>query len=184
VQSQNSQTHLIPMPRLQHKFVSLIFAAISLAPIVMLLATFNSSMIENSIGRSHEIEREFVEVATLVDNFYTKNSRLPTQDEFRNLASIPVGNPMMYSPPPLDVSVVSEHGNPPPGGYVLDYWRGEWMEQYISWTRRSTLKFDASQYYLFHSRLAQAVSMSCLALLCVVMSTLAWPNKKPSSVLG
>lgn len=150
----------------------------------MLLVTLDSSMVDRAIVRSYEIEKEFAVVAPLIDDFYTKNSRLPTQEEFRTLASVPEAGPMIFSPPPFDESEISESGQPPPSGYILEYWRGEWMERYISWTRRSTLKLDASQYYLFHSQLAQAASMSGLALLCVAMSALTWPKKKTSSVLG
>lgn len=172
------------MARFKNRLISVILAAISLAPIAMLLGTFNTSMIDGSITRSREIEREFAETATLIEDFYTRNSRLPTQEEFRIVTSLSEGSPLGFSPPPFDASVIAEAGKAPPSGYVLEYWRGEWMERYISWTRRSTLKLDASQYFLFHSQLAQAALMFGLASLCIVMSAWAWPNKKTLSVLG
>lgn len=172
------------MARLQNKLISVILAGISFVPVAILLATFNTSMIERSIVRSHEIEREFEETATLIDDFYSKNSRLPTQDEFRAFTSRAEGSPLAFSPSPFDASVNVEAGKAPPSGYVLEYWRGEWMERYISWTKQSTLKFEASQYFLFHNQLAQAALMFGLASLCIAMSAWAWPNKKASSALG
>lgn len=168
----------------QKKLISVMLAVISLLPIVVLLATFNTSMIDGSVARSHEIDREFVETATLIDDFYTNNSRLPTQAEFRILASLSEGSPLGFSTPPFDASVITEAGKPPPSGYVLEYWRGEWMERYVSWTRRSTLKLEASQYFLFHSQLAQAALMFGFASLCISMCVWTWSNNKDFSVLS
>lgn len=171
------------MTRFQKKLISMTLAAISFAPAVMLLTTFNTSQIDRSIARSHEIEREFVDAATLTENFYVIHSRLPTQEEFRTLASLAEGSPLMLSPPPFDASLATEAGKPPPSGFLLEYWRGEWMERYISWTKQSTLKFDAAQYFFFDSQMIQALLMFGLASLCVVMSVTTWPNKA-STALG
>lgn len=172
------------MIRPQSKLLSVLLAVVSVIPAMILLATFNTSSIDRSIARSHEIEREFAKAVTLVDDFYIKNSRLPTQEEFHTFASLSESSPLQFSPPPFDTSIVTEAGKPPPNGYLLEYWRGEWMERYVSWTRRSTLKFDASQYFLFHSQLAEAALMFGLASLCIVISAWAWPNKRASTVLG
>lgn len=170
------------MARLQKKSISVVLAAISFVPLLMLFMTLNTSMIDDSIARSHEIEREFSKTAALIDDFYVKNSRLPTQEEFRISASLSEHSPLFFSTPPFDAEVVSDAGKPPPDGYVLEYWRGEWMERYVSWTRRSTMRFESSAYYLFHSQLAQAALMFGLASLCIVMSVWAWPKKKASSL--
>jgi hypothetical protein len=150
----------------------------------MFIETFSTSLIAHSIARSHEIERVFVDAAKLTHDFYVTHARLPTQEEFRALVSISEEDPLMYSPPPFDASMVAKAGKPPPSGFVLDYWRGEWMEQYISWTKQSTLKFDASEYFLFHSQLIQAAFMFGLSLLCVAMSVWTWPNKTAATAFG
>lgn len=166
------------MARFQKKSISIILAAISFLPLLMLVMTLDTSMIDHSIARSHEIEREFSKTAALIDDFYVKNSRLPTQEEFRISASLSEHSPLLFSPPPFDADVVSEAGKPPPDGYVLEYWREEWMERYVSWTRRSTMRFEPAAYFLFHSQLAQAALMFGLASLCIVMSAWAWSRKR------
>ncbi|MDC8756091.1 hypothetical protein [Janthinobacterium fluminis] len=156
---------------------------ISLVLSVMLLATFSTSLIDRSVARSREIEGVFIAAAMNTDKFYVANSRLPTPEEFRTLISVEEGSPLMLSAPPFDAGIVAEAGKSPPSGFVLEYWRGEWTERYISWTKHSTLKLDASQYFIFQSQLAQAVLMFGIASLCVATSILTWPNKSASTRL-
>lgn len=168
------------MIRPQSKILSLLFAVATVVPVLLVLMTFDASMDERSIARSREIEQVFVNAATLTDKFYATHSRLPNVDEFRVLASAPLNAPLSVLLPPFNADLLAEVGKPPPGGYVLEYWRGAWSEQYISWTRRSTMTFDASNYYLFDSRWAQAIAMSVLALFFVGISVWTWPGKKRS----
>lgn len=166
------------MIRPQSKILSLLFAGATVVPLVMVLMTFDTSMNEHSIARSREIERAFVSAALLTDKFHATHSRLPTLNEFRIAVAPSVDSALQILLPPFSAHLTAEVGPPPPGGYVLEYWRGEWSERYISCTRQSTMTFDASNYYLFHNRWGQAVAMSFLALLFVGASVWTWPDKK------
>lgn len=166
------------MIRLQSKILSLLFAVATTVPALMVLMTFDTSMDQRSIARSRQIERVFVNAATLTDKFYATHSRLPTEDEFRVVASVPRLDPLGILLPPFNAHLIAEVGKPPPGGFVLEYWRGEWSERYISWTRQSTMTFDPSHYYFFHNRWAQAVALTGLALLFAGLSVWTWPSGK------
>jgi len=170
------------MIRPQSKSLSILLALIALFFGLFLLASLDRSLIEGSIARSRGIEAQFVAAAAFVDEFRATNHRLPSQEEFGAWISsskdVQRGNPLMLWGGPFDVETEAQGGKAPPNGYVIAYWRGEWMERYFSWTRQSTLHFDPDAYFFFHSQLAQVLLAIGVVLLFSAGSVWCWPRKR------
>jgi hypothetical protein len=79
--------------------------------------------------------------------------------------------------PPFPAEFQAEYGSPPANAYVLSYWRGEWEEHYISWTKKSTVLLDRSAYFWFGSQLIQVIAMCVIALALAMAAFATWPRK-------
>jgi len=139
--------------------------------------------VENTIQHSREIQASFEKATAFVGTFVEQNHRLPTNTEFEAWASsFP---PQPYTPSgmrifagPFDAETVRTNGPPPANGYMLLYWRGEWDESYVSWSKKSSLTFDEASYFLFGSRIAEAFIMFGFAALLICCAWISWPRHR------
>ncbi len=136
------------------------------------LFSLDTSLVQQTIINSREIESSFTRAAAYVDQHIVEKGAPPTFEEFKAWSK--GFSPQPYSIrgisldlPPYSPEFTTEHGQPPKNGYVLSYWRGEWMEDYISWKKKSSLVFEPAAYFMFGSSWAQAAAGISLALLLV-----------------
>jgi hypothetical protein len=139
--------------------------------------------VENTIQHSREIHASFEKATAFVDMFVKQNGRLPTNTEFEAWAnSFPLQpytpNGMRIFAGPFDAETVRSNGPPPANAYMLVYWRGEWDESYVSWSKRSSLAFDDASYFLFGSRIAEAFIMFVVAALLIGCAWISWPRHR------
>jgi len=66
----------------------------------------------------------------------------------------------------------------PANAYKLSYWRGKWEESYVSWSKKSSLSFDEAGYFLFGSRMAEALVMFAVAGLVIGCAWLSWATRE------
>jgi len=145
----------------------------------------SGAIIESTIEDNRAIEASFQKTAAFVEQFRRDHSRLPNDDEFKDWSGRqPFAN---YSPIYMELltdkfpeGVVENFGAPPTLGYVVSYWRGEWNEYYASWTEKSSLIFDASEYYVLGSPAIDAATVIAIfAMLCFAAVKL-WSATIPS----
>jgi hypothetical protein len=139
--------------------------------------------VEDTIKHSREIHDSFEKATAFVDTFLIQNSRLPTNTEFEVWAnSFPLQpytpNGMRIFAGPFDAETVRMNGRPPANGYMLLYWRGEWEESYVSWSKMSSLTFDEASYFLFSSHTAEAFVMFVFAALLIGCAWISWPRHR------
>jgi hypothetical protein len=170
------------MSRPQSKATSILLALIALAFGLFLLVSLDRSSIEGTIANSRRIEAQFIAASAFVERFHAANHRLPSQEEFNAWISpdkdVQRGNPLMLWGGPFDAETEAQGGKAPSGGYVIAYWRGEWMEKHFSWTQRSTLQFDPNDYYFFNSQMAQVLLATGIVLFFAAGSIWCWPRKR------
>ncbi len=132
--------------------LSFLFGIIAIDSAFFQNSDFRIKSIENTIEKSRNIEKTILYVAGLIDDFFDKSKRLPTQEEYKNLVN---DLPHMYYDPKKYIryytskfpeSVTDQFGEPVDNSYVLDLWRGDWSEYYVSWTRSTTLVFEVDAY--------------------------------------
>ncbi len=132
--------------------LSLIFGMITVDSAFFQNSDSRIKSIENTIEKSRNIEKTILHVAGVIDDFFDKSKRLPTQEEYIKLVN---DLPHMYYEPKKSIryytsnfpeSVTDRFGAPVSNSYVLDLWRGDWSEYYVSWTRSTTLVFEVDAY--------------------------------------
>jgi hypothetical protein len=163
-------------------------ASIAVAIVAMLALLFawmsaNTSPVQRTIEKSRAIEGNFKQAAAFVDTHITREGRMPTSKEFETWAegfpSLPYTiNGIRLDLPPYPSELTQKYGQPPKDAYVLSYWRGEWEETYVSWTRQSSLVFDQSAYYMFGSSLAQAALGGAIAVFMGFIAFKLWPRRQ------
>ena len=96
---------------------------------------------------SREIEKSFFLASAVVEEFKKTNGRLPTRSEFTAWADTQPDR--AYSAKHLRLlvvqsqfpdEIVKKFGAPPYDGYIIEMWRGEWFEYFVSWKNDSTLE--------------------------------------------
>jgi hypothetical protein len=157
----------------------------AIAAILALLVGYstNPSLVESTIAKNHVIDDSLRVAAAYIDDQLRTTGSLPTEEQLRSWGnSLPSPlreiDSMWIDVSPFDQDVVMEHGEPSSYGYVLKYWRGEWEESYVSWTGKTSLTFDPSDYYILGNERSQRIAavMSCVVL--VVAAAFTWPRKR------
>jgi len=146
-------------------------------------AALTGKNVKETIKHSREIEVALNTASRFVEEFKQQNNRLPTSAEFTNWTSTfprrpntPNGIQILVRPFPSEIE--EKYSPAPPRAYVLTYWRGEWDEVYISWTKRSSLVFDESKYYLLGHPLAEGAVMLFMFGVFVIISFKLWPSRR------
>jgi hypothetical protein len=162
-------------------------ASISIAIVAALALLFawmssDNSSVQRTIDKSRAIEANFKQAAAFVERHTAREGSMPTPKEFKTWAegfpSRPYTiNGIVLDLPPYTSALTAKYGQPPKDGYILSYWRGEWEETYVSWTRQSSLVFDQSAYFMFGSSLAQATLGGAIAALMGFVAFKLWPRR-------
>jgi len=161
--------------------VVLVFPAV----LFLILAIFDLSgkHVKNTIEHSHQIDASFKAASEFVEDYRQRYNRLPDATEFTAWASSypqraysPVGMELVVGPFPSRTE--EEYGPAPEHGYMVTYWRGEWEEAYISWTRQSTLELDESKFYLLGHHLAESAIYFFIFGAQVVIIIKLWPRRR------
>ena len=163
--------------------ISIAVAVLAMLALLFALMSADTSSVQRTIEKSRAIEANFKQAAAFADTHVAKEGRLPSPKEFETWAegfpSRPYTiNGIRLDLPPYPSEFTEKHGQPPRGGYVLSYWRGEWEESYVSWTKQSSLVFDQSAYFMFGSSFAQAALASAFALFMGFVAFKLWPRRQ------
>jgi hypothetical protein len=159
---------------------SIAVAILATLGLLFAVTSADTSSVQRTIEKSRVIEANFKQAAAFVDAHIQQEGRLPTPKEFERWAERFPSRPYTINGvrldlPPYPSEFTLKYGQPPEGGYVLSYWRGEWEESYVSWTKQSSLTFDQSAYYMFGSSLAQAALGVAFALCTGLGAFKLWP---------
>lgn len=152
------------------KLIRVIFSVLIalLATVVLMFGTSENG---------HKIDGSFRQAAAYVDSRIAQVGHPPTPAEFEAWAATFPSKPYTINGIRLELlpyssKLVEEYGQPPPNGYVLSYWRGEWEESYVSWTKQSTVEI------MFESASTQA-AVSVLFALCLGFAAFKfWPRRQ------
>jgi hypothetical protein len=149
---------------------------------IFVLGLRSQGSIEETIKTSREIEASFRKASDFVEGTIKATGVLPSKVEFDKWSvkdeSMPRGvKGLSIDIPPFSSEFNKKHGFPPKNGYVISFWRGEWEENFISWTGKSTLTFEKSNYYMFGSEFMQGAFFVVLSCLLVVGSFKIWPKR-------
>jgi len=132
--------------------ILLLILAIGWFALGALYLVVGRSAIRDTVAHSREIQSSFVQAANYVDQFRAKHAQLPTPSEFSRWAEAHSNS--AYSVSGVSLFTTNELpdrqalGAVPPGSYMLGFWRGEWWEFFAGWSRKSTLEFDESAFYV------------------------------------
>jgi hypothetical protein len=141
-----------------------------------------NSIIDHTIQNSRQIEKAFFEASAYVDGFAQSHGRLPTDTEFSEWAALQPESAhsaryfhFIASPTKFPTEIIDKFGKPTDGGYIFEYWGGEWFEYYASWVRKNTLNLDLSSFYLLGSPIADGIAMLIISLLLGIITKIIWP---------
>lgn len=167
--------------RILRYIISFVFALAT--GLTLLFCVTSIITVQHTIEHSRQIDAAFVQAAKYVDENVRATGAPPSPDDFERWAGASPSqlygvNGMRLDLPPYSHGFTSEHGHPPNNGYVLSYWRGEWEETYVSWTKKSSLTFEPSSYYLFGSAVAQSLFCLLASAVLVFFSLKLWPSDK------
>ena len=167
--------------------LSLVAALAMLAGGDLLLS--DSSLVDHAIYNSRKIEASFKAAAAYVDSRIQGTGSTPTSEEFEAWSKAQPSeiygiNGMTLDLPPYTSAFIQEHGQPPRNGYAFNYWRGEWAENYVSWTKKSSLTFNRSDYFMFGSAKAEASFFFAMSFLFGVVALMVWPWRKRAALSG
>lgn len=124
--------------------------------------------VDRTIKHSIVIEDCFSDATKFLNAFMKDQGRLPTELEFSKWTHAQPNNApsnsftLLTEKNTFPQEITERFGSPPDGGYVVEYWRGEWSEYYASWSNKSTLIFDVSEYYITGSKILDS-SILCIS---------------------
>jgi len=151
--------------------------------LLLAITAFSGKTVKDTIEHSRQISVSFNAASEFVEDYRQQNNRLPDVTEFAAWASkypqhrfLPSGIQFVVGPFPRMIE--EEYGPAPAQGYMFTYWRGEWDEIYVSWTRQSSLEFDESKYFLLGHRLAESAIMFSIFGALVVIIIKLWPSRQ------
>ena len=164
---------------------SIAIAIVASFALLFALTSIDTSSVQHTIESSRKIEANFKQAAAYVDSHVAQEGRLPTPKEFEAWTegfpskghSI---NDIRLVLPPYGSAFTESHGAAPKAGYILTLWRGEWEESYVSWTKKSSLVFDQSAYYMLGSSLTQTAVGGIFSLLMGFVAFKLWPRRNRS----
>jgi hypothetical protein len=129
--------------------VAAVIAVVSLFGAIWVLGDATIDPPNGQRAKDRKIEQMFETGRAFVSDFATKTGRLPTTAEFDAWSSQHTSGPysvshLSFAVGPFPEQFVSSFrlGRPTQMdmAYVLEYWRGEWTEYYLSWAGRSTIE--------------------------------------------
>jgi hypothetical protein len=153
-----------------------------LLAIVLMAMAFGDT--RHSAANDRLIDAQFHRTERFVTAFKRAHGKLPSREE---LEALPESKKSGYAVHIVDATrdsiakeAFSTVGHPPPGGYVLSIWRGEWMEYYASWSGKSSVPDDQSSYYVTGSRRLDLFLGGSLMMLCLFIARWLWKGQAPS----
>jgi hypothetical protein len=165
------------------RYIAGVFAML-LAILGLLIAwmAFDTGHVNRTLESSRVIDANFKRAAAFVDQYRETAGRVPTAAEFSKWTEqFPTRGHSIQNielrTAPFSPEVTARHGSPPADSYALTYWRGEWEESYASWTRRSSMTFDPSAYYIFGSRWMQIAAALAFAIVMLLAALWIWPRR-------
>jgi hypothetical protein len=163
--------------------VSALMGLVAMIGLLIGAESFDTSSVDKTIANSRKIDSSFQIAAAYVDAHIRETGSPPSRQQFEAWASSFPHEPytvygMLLDRSPFPVEFEKKHGQAPKNGYVLSYWRGEWEESYISWTKRSSLVFERAAYFMFSSPVLQAITWFSVALVLAASAFWLWPRKK------
>lgn len=177
------------------KTLSILFAIV--ATLTLFLAVLNnpSSMefsVNETIANSRKIEQRLIKASNFVEGFKHENKRLPTETEFVDWEKSHATNGYSQGEMFIETNLANitsrldnpndvqskDFGAPPDGSYIIELWRGEWLEYYISWHGETTLELNPKTYYSFGSALRDFIFLIFLFLIFTATSIWFWLNSK------
>ena len=165
----------------------------AIAIVLIFLAMANAGVwgngVDSTVAHAREIEESFKLASAFVDNFVSSKGRLPTKPEFSAwLLTQPDAVygvrelEILTSPSQIPAEIIKKFNAPKANGYILEYWRGEWFEYYVSWVKTSTLELDARKFYFLGSPFADGALLLALGLVFVAGAKLIWPSRNPQQL--
>ena len=106
-------------------------------------------MAKETSQHSREIGRSFSLASAMVKEFKKTNGRLPSESEFTTWADTQPDRPLsakhmriLVAQSQFPDEIIKRFGAPPYDGYIIEMWRGEWFEYFVSWKNDSALESD------------------------------------------
>jgi hypothetical protein len=165
------------------KAVAFISAAIALFSALIAIIILTSSTVEDTIKHSHEISKSFLLASDFVERFKAEHGQLPNEKEFSQWAATQPSKgysarnmQIVTSAQQFPAEVIDKFGVPPGSGYIIELWRGEWNEYFVSWHSASTLEFDRSKYYFLGSAVADSLAIFAFSAVLGVLSRYVRPR--------
>lgn len=170
-------------------FATIMATLLACASILEIL--FWNGSVNNTIQNAHQIQKEFHDASTFIDSFIQSNGRLPTDAEFIKWASTRSETAysaryfhLITSQTKFPIDIIDKFGKPSSNGYIIQYWRGEWFEYYISWINMTTLRLDPSSFYLFGTPTIDCSALIIVSLFMFFLAKSAWPSSHKNSRHG
>lgn len=169
---------------LLRKITALTFAALTmLLALGAFIIGFSGGGVDETVQHAHEIEKSFSLASAFVESFKRTNGHLPTESEFAAWADTQParvhsakGMRLLTSQSRFPDEVIKRFGSSPKDGYIIEMWRGEWFEYFVSWTNASTLEFDAKEFYFSGSAITDGLLVMALGIMVGFISYLLWPR--------
>ena len=161
----------------------MIAASAVLLALLAVVWLLSSAGVDKTIRHAREIERSFALASSFVERFKEARGHLPSEAEFSAWADArpdgahgAKGMRLLIAQRQFPAEVINRFGPSPPGGYIVEMWRGEWFEYFASWADASTLEFDARKFYFSGSALIDGLAILLLSIVLGVVSRRLWPR--------
>lgn len=169
---------------LLRKITSMAFAALTvLLALGAFIFGFSGGVVEKTIQHAHEIEKSFFLAAAFVEGFKKAHDHMPTESEFTAWANTQPDRPysakdmrLLTSQSQFPDEVIKRFGPSPQDGYIIEMWRGEWFEYFVSWANASTLEFDAKKFYFSGSAITDGLVILLFSIVLGFVSRRLWPR--------
>lgn len=169
---------------LMRKITSLAFAALTFLLVLgaFILGT-SGGAVDKTVQHAYEIEKSFSLASAFVEGFRKTHGHLPTESEFTAWADTQPDR--AYSAKGMRLStlqsqfpgeVIKRFGSSPQNGYIIEIWRGEWFEYFVSWANASTLELDAQQFYFSGSAITDGLAILIFSIVLGFISRWLWPR--------
>jgi hypothetical protein len=169
---------------LLRKIGALIFAASSvLLALVAIIWGLSAGGVEHTVQHAREIENSFSLASGFVEGFKKTHGHLPSEAEFTGWADTQPdkaysakGMRLLTSQSQFPNEVLEKFGSSPQGGYIIEMWRGEWFEYFVSWANASTLEFDAKKFYFSGNAIGDGLAILALSIVVGFIGRSLWPR--------
>ncbi len=151
------------------------------------LTLLSNSLVDHTLDNSRQIQTAFESARTYIDSWVAQHGTLPTETEFQSWAAqqpetVHSARFIQLMNGHFPEEAIKQFGPAPPDSYLLSYWRGEWMDYYSSWARKTSLEFDRARYFAFGSSFVDFLVFAGSGAAIFAFGLLAW-NRSPNPSL-